>query len=84
MAGYGWSYLTVVHEEGAGDAALDTGVASSVAPGGAAAPQLRASDDSAFASEEEMFRELGVTGWELVALRASQRRLIYYFKRPRT
>lgn len=42
-----------------------------------------AGDDSAFSSEEEMFRELGVTGWELVTIRESKGKLIYYFKRSR-
>jgi hypothetical protein len=81
MAGYGWSYLTVVHDQGArGGVAPFTAVeGASTAP---AAP-FRASDDSSFVSESEMFRDLGVTGWELVTLRESQGRLVYYFKRPR-
>jgi hypothetical protein len=41
------------------------------------------SDGAAFASELEMFRELGVTGWELVAIRESSAGVIYYFKRSR-
>lgn len=41
-------------------------------------------DGSAFSSEDEMFRELGVTGWELVTLREAAGSLVYYFKRSRT
>lgn len=44
----------------------------------------RTSDDGSFGSEEEMFRELGMTGWELVAVRETQATVIYYFKRSRT
>jgi len=43
----------------------------------------QSSDASAFASEEEMFRELGVTGWELVTIREAAGSLHYYFKRSR-
>lgn len=43
----------------------------------------RTSDDSAFSSEEEMLRELGVTGWELVWIRDSKESATYYFKRSR-
>lgn len=43
----------------------------------------RTSDDGVFASEVEMFRELGVTGWELTALRETGGSLVYYFKRAR-
>jgi hypothetical protein len=63
MAGYGWSYLTVMHVP-------DTLV-------------WRTSDSSAFSSEEEMYRELGVTGWELVSIREFKGSIIYTFKRPR-
>jgi hypothetical protein len=41
------------------------------------------SDSGVFTSEEEMFRELGLTGWELVSLRDAKGSVIYYFKRPR-
>jgi hypothetical protein len=41
------------------------------------------SDGATFASEQEMFRELGLTGWELVAVRDVQEAVIYYFKRSR-
>ena len=85
MAGYGWSYLTVVHVQGA--PVVVGGVAPFTATEGAvpvAARPFRASDGGAFTSEAEMLRELGVTGWELVALRESPGRLVYYFKRPRT
>jgi hypothetical protein len=43
----------------------------------------RTSDGGTFASELEMFRELGVTGWELIAIRESSGNVIYYFKRSR-
>ena len=43
----------------------------------------RTSDDGVFESEVEMFRELGVTGWELTAVREADGSLIYYFKRAR-
>ena len=49
-----------------------------------AAGELRTSDGGAFASEAEMFRELGVTGWELVAIREAMGTVIYYFKRNRS
>jgi hypothetical protein len=55
--------------------------APSSAPTGA--PRWLASDESTFSSEQEMFRELGVTGWELVAIREARGRIVYYFKRPR-
>lgn len=41
------------------------------------------SDECTFASEAEMLRELGATGWELLCLREVEKQLIYYFKRPR-
>ncbi|HMI84026.1 MAG TPA: hypothetical protein VK550_08015 [Polyangiaceae bacterium] len=41
------------------------------------------SDECTFLSEEEMLRELGATGWELLCLREVESRLTYYFKRPR-
>jgi hypothetical protein len=43
----------------------------------------KTSDSGSFASEDEMFRELGLTGWELVGLREATGSLYYYFKRPR-
>jgi hypothetical protein len=52
------------------------------APNGVAAA-WRTSDGGSFASEAEMFRELGVTGWELVSIRESGANVIYYFKRSR-
>ena len=48
------------------------------------AGELRASDGGSFASEAEMFRELGVTGWELVAIREAAGAVMYYFKRSRS
>ncbi len=50
----------------------------------AGAPVWRTSDDGSFASEAEMFRELGLTGWELVAVREWQATVVYYFKRSRS
>jgi hypothetical protein len=46
-------------------------------------PVWQTSDSGTFTSEEEMFRELGLTGWELVSLRDANNSVIYYFKRPR-
>jgi hypothetical protein len=69
MARYGWSYLTVTHGP-------DQTAAS-------ASEIWRTSDGAAFASENEMFRELGLTGWELVAVREADADVIYYFKRSR-
>lgn len=79
MAGYGWSYLTVTHEPGGAAPSFFTATEGAPPPPRA----FRASDQSAFTSEEEMFGELGVTGWELVTVRESAGRLTYYFKRPR-
>lgn len=42
------------------------------------------SDSGSFASEAEMFRELGLTGWELVTVRDAQGAVSYYFKRSRS
>jgi len=72
MAGYGWSYLVVTLSE---DAA---------AVGAKAISRWTASDASTFNDELEMFRELGVTGWELVAIREARNKVHYYFKRPRS
>lgn len=88
MAGYGWSYLVVTLTE---DAAAIAPAADG-APPGAPEPAARAkavsrwtaSDASTFDDELEMFRELGVTGWELVAIRQAQNKVHYYFKRPRS
>jgi len=49
-----------------------------------AAGELRASDGGSFATETEMLRELGVTGWELVAIRDAAGTVVYYFKRSRS
>jgi len=46
--------------------------------------ELRASDGGSFATEAEMLRELGVTGWELVAVRETGGTVVYYFKRSRS
>ena len=46
--------------------------------------ELRAGDGGSFATEAEMFRELGVTGWELVAVRETGGTVVYYFKRSRS
>jgi hypothetical protein len=43
----------------------------------------RTTDAGTFDTEDEMFRELGLTGWELVGLREHRGNVIYYFKRPR-
>jgi hypothetical protein len=44
-----------------------------------------ATDGGTFADEQEMLRELGATGWELILIReAAGGALVYYFKRPRT
>jgi hypothetical protein len=81
MAGYGWAYLTVTHELDSIAPSFFTATEGSTP---AASQVWRASDDSAFTSEEEMLRELGVTGWELVSMRESKGRVIYYFKRSRS
>ena len=88
MAGYGWSYLVVTLTEEAAAVAP----AAEGAPPGDADPAVRpkaisrwtASDASTFNDELEMFRELGVTGWELVAIREAGDKVHYYFKRPRS
>jgi hypothetical protein len=67
MAGYGWSYLVVTR----------------IDEPGAAAPRFEVSDGSAFDSEDRMLCQLGVTGWELVAVRETGARVVFYFKRPR-
>ena len=46
--------------------------------------ELRASDGGSFAAEAEMFRELGVTGWEPVAIREAAGTIVYYFKLSRS
>jgi hypothetical protein len=76
MAGYGWSYLVVTRTE------------QRPAPdgsGGSAAPtvELTASDRSTFQSEDQMLQQLGVTGWELVAVRDAGASVVFYFKRAR-
>lgn len=45
---------------------------------------FRTSDGGWFPSEADMFRELGVTGWELVSIRETEGTVIYYFKRGRS
>ena len=88
MAGYGWSYLVVTLSEEAAAVAP----AADGAPPGVPEPVGRAkvvsrwtaSDASTFHDELEMFRELGVTGWELVAIREANTKVHYYFKRPRS
>ncbi|HEY0482985.1 MAG TPA: hypothetical protein VGD37_35940 [Kofleriaceae bacterium] len=67
MPGYGWSYLVVTRTE---------------EPAGAA-PRFEVSDGSTFDAEDRMLGELGVTGWELVAIRQAGARVVFYFKRPR-
>lgn len=79
MAGYGWSYLVVTVIEPAEPAPG----AAAMSPA-AVAPRFHASDQSTFDSEEEMLRELGATGWELVAIREAGGRVVFYFKRPRS
>jgi hypothetical protein len=69
MSRYGWTYLTVMH---------------SPDQNAVAARSWRTSDGGTFASEDEMFRELGLTGWELVAVRDSNGIVYYYFKRARS
>lgn len=87
MPGFGWSYLVVTLSEDAAVASAAEGAAP-----GTPDPTVRpkaisrwtASDASTFNDELEMFRELGVTGWELVAIRAARDKVHYYFKRPRS
>ena len=55
-------------------------VVTQVVPGG----DFQSSDAGTFATEDEMFRELGVTGWELVSIRETGGKVIYYFKRGRS
>jgi hypothetical protein len=91
MPGFGWSYLVVTLSE---DAAAVAPAAEGAPPGdpdpaGAALrpkaiSRWTASDASTFNDELEMFRELGVTGWELVAIREARDKVHYYFKRPRS
>jgi hypothetical protein len=71
MGRNGWSYLVVEH-------------AAPESAGGSAAPAYRTGDGDGFATESEMFRELGTCGWELVAVRDEPATVRYYFKRPRT
>jgi hypothetical protein len=88
MAGFGWSYLVVTLSE---DAAAVAPAAEGAVPGDPdpgvrpkAISRWTASDASTFNDELEMFRELGVTGWELVAIREARDKVHYYFKRPRS
>ena len=73
MGKNGWSYLVV--ERPAGPVPDDPNPE---------VPPFRTRDGYGFSTEPEMFRELGTTGWELVAIRDEHGSVRYYFKRPRT
>jgi hypothetical protein len=73
MGRNGWSYLVVEHPT----SEPSDGSSNSGRP-------YRASDGDGFATESEMFSELGTCGWELVTVRNEPGRARYYFKRPRT
>jgi hypothetical protein len=83
MAAYGWSYLVVTRSEAPARAVAGSELSAATAPV-VPASRFQASDGSTFEDEQEMLRELGVTGWELVAIRQAGSNVLFYFKRPRS